>query len=146
MANDPVTRAASRETRSIRPEEHLTWFRRTREAMGRTSWVAEIDGLVIGQVRFAKLDEGWELHYGLDPVARGRGWSSGMVTEGLRRLAESGRTGDVFAVVHPANEVSRRSLAKLGFLPDDAGRAAAAGACLPDGFTAYVRAGGTAPR
>lgn len=146
MANDPVTRAASRDTRSIRPDEHLAWFRRTREIMGPTSWVAESEGLVIGQVRFAPLGEGWELHYGLDPAARGRGWSSPMVAEGLRRLAATGATGDVYAVVHSTNEASRRSLAALGFVPDDCGAAAAAGVRLPDGFNAYVRAGEPAPR
>ena len=146
MANDPVTRAASRARRSIRPDEHLAWFGRTHEAMGPTSWVAESDGLVVGQVRFAPLGEGWELHYGLDPAARGRGWSSPMVAEGLRRLAATGATGDVFAVVHLTNEASRRSLAALGFVPDDAGVATAAGVRLPEGFNAYVRAAEPAPR
>lgn len=146
MANDPVTRAASRNTRSIRPDEHLAWFGRTREAMGRTSWVAERDGLVVGQVRFSPLGDDWELHYELDPAARGRGWSSPMVAEGLRRLAATGATGDVHAAVHRMNEASRRSLAALGFVPDDPGAAAAAGVRLPDGFDAYVRAGEPAPR
>ena len=146
MANDPVTRATSRETRSIRPDEHLAWFGRTRETMGRTSWVAERDGLVVGQVRFSPLGDGWELHYGLDPAARGRGWSSPMVAEGLRRLAATGETGAIYAVVHPTNEASRRSLTALGFVPDDSGAAAAAGVRLPDGFDAYVRAGEPAPR
>lgn len=146
MANDPVTRAASRDTRSIRPDEHLAWFGRMREVMGPTSWVAESEGLVIGQVRFAPLEEGWELHYGLDPAARGRGWSSPMVAEGLRRLAATGATGDVFAVVHPANVASRRSLASLGFVPLDAGAAVGAGVQLPDGFNAYVRMAAAAPR
>lgn len=146
MANDPVTRAASRATRSIRPDEHIVWFGRTREAMGLTSWVAESGGLVIGQVRFAPLGEAWELHYGLDPAARGRGWSSPMVAEGLRRLAATGATEDVYAVVHPTNEASRRSLAALGFVPDDPAAAAAAGVRLPKGFNAYVRAGKPAPR
>ena len=146
MANDPTTRAVSRDTRSIRPAEHLAWFGRTREVMGRTSWVAESEGLVIGQVRFAPLGEGWELHYGLDPAARGRGWSSPVVAEGLRRLAATGGTGDVYAIIHPENEASRRSLAALGFVPGDSGGAAAAGVRLPRGFQAYVRAGEPAPR
>lgn len=146
MANDPVTRAASRMTRSIRPDEHLAWFGRTREAIGRTSWVAEHEGLVVGQVRFAPLGDDWELHYGLDPSARGRGWSSPMVAEGLRRLAATGATGDIHAVVHATNEASRRSLAALGFVPDDPGAAAAAGVRLPEGFDAYVRSVEPAPR
>lgn len=138
MANDPVTRAASRNPRSIRPDVHLAWFGRTREAMGPTSWVAESEGLVIGQVRFAPLGEGWELHYGLDPAARGRGWSSPMVAEGLRRLAATGATGDVYAVVHPTNEASRRTLVALGFVPDSAGSAARTGLRPRDGLKAYV--------
>ena len=146
MANDPTTRAASRDTHSIHPNEHLAWFGRTREVMGGTSWVAECEGLVVGQVRFAPLSEGWELHYGLDPSARGRGWSSTMVAEGLRRLAATGATGDVFAVVHPANVASRRSLATLGFVPADAVVAVLADVQLPVGFNAYVRAAAAPPR
>ena len=137
MANDPNTRAASREPRSICPQEHLEWFRRMRDFAGPTFWVAEVDGLVVGQVRFMALAVGWELNYGLDPIARGLGWSTPMVREGLRRLRSEGREGPVFAVVHISNEASRSNLAKVGFLPDEAGMAVAAGVRLPDGFSAY---------
>lgn len=140
MANDPVTREGSREQRLIRPEEHLDWLQNRRVSDGSTWWVAEVDGLVVGQVRFSALGVGWELNYGLDPAARGHGWSTSMVREGLRRLSAAGRVGPVFAVVHVDNQASRRSLATLGFLPDDAGRATAAGARVPDGFTAYLLA------
>ena len=146
IANDPATRAASRDSRNIRPDEHLAWFGRTRAAMGPTSWVAESSGLVIGQVRFAPLADGWELHYGLEPAARGRGWSAPMVAGALERLAATGADGDVFAVIHPTNEASRRSLAGLGFVPDDAGRAVEVGVRLPEGFSAYVRPVAPAPR
>ena len=142
MANDPVTRAGSREPNLIRPQEHLDWFRRMRASAGSTWWVAEVDDLVVGQIRFSALGEGWELNYGLDAAARGHGWSTPMVREGLRGLAAEGRDGPVFAVVHVDNEASRRSLATLGFAPDDAGRALAAGARVPDGFTAYLLAEG----
>ena len=140
MANDPETRAGSREARSIRPDEHLDWFRHVRDRAGATFWVAEIEGLVVGQVRFMPNSGGWELNYGLDPIARGLGWSAPMVREGLRRLAASPAPGDVFAVVGVANEPSRRCLTGLGFLPADAARVAASGVRLPDGFAAYVLA------
>jgi UDP-2,4-diacetamido-2,4,6-trideoxy-beta-L-altropyranose hydrolase len=146
MANDPLTRTNSREGRSIGPEEHLTWFRGVRDSGRATFWVAEVEGLVVGQVRFTELDDAWELSYGLDPIGRGRGWSTPMVEEGLRRLRMSGRAGNVFAVVHAANAASRHSLSALGFRPDEQGRARAAGARLPDGFAAYLLVEGSLPQ
>ena len=138
IANDPVTRAGSRVGRRIRPEEHADWFGRTRAAMGATFWVAEVEGLVVGHVRFSPLAEGWELNYGLDPAARGLGWSGPMVRDALRSLAAGGGPGPVVAVVHGSNEASRRSLTRLGFRADGTGRAEQAGASVPDGFAAYI--------
>jgi UDP-2,4-diacetamido-2,4,6-trideoxy-beta-L-altropyranose hydrolase len=139
MANDPVTRAGSREVRAIRPDEHLAWFSTTREQCDGTFFVAEVDGLVVGQVRFTPIADGWELHYGLDPIARGRGWSSELVREGLRRLP-AGRAGKVVAVVGVRNEPSQRALSGLGFRPASADETAASGARVPDGFSAYLLA------
>jgi len=137
MANDPATRAASRDTNEVRPDEHLVWFSATRERCGDTFFIAEIDGLVVGQVRFTPLAEAWELHYGLDPIARGRGWSSELVRQGLHRLAPK-RAGGVVAVVKVGNEPSRRTLAELGFRLAPGSEIAATGARVPDGFTAYL--------
>jgi UDP-2,4-diacetamido-2,4,6-trideoxy-beta-L-altropyranose hydrolase len=134
MANDPVTRAGSRDAQAIGPDEHVGWLRR---AVGRADgmfWIGEVDGLAVGQVRFTRLDSAWELHYGLDPIARRRGWSASLVRQGLQRLPQ----GPVFAVVGVENEPSRRTLATLGFRPTDPRDGAPSDLRIPEGFSAYL--------
>ena len=144
MASDPETRANSREARPIAPAEHLAWFGRLRADARTACWVAESDGLVVGQVRLSPLTAGWELNYGLDPIGRGRGWSGPMVSDALRMVASS-RTGPVIAVVQTRNVASARALTAVGFRPDEQGRGAeAAGARVPAGFTAYLLHAGQA--
>jgi spore coat polysaccharide biosynthesis predicted glycosyltransferase SpsG/RimJ/RimL family protein N-acetyltransferase len=138
IANDPVTRSESRNGCRIGPEEHSDWFDGVLRRSGTTFWVAESDGLVIGHVRFEELGTAFELSYGLDPIARGLGWSRTLVEQGLRRL-RSIRDLPVVAVAHEANHVSRRVLEGAGFASDPGGaRATALGARVSPGFAAYL--------
>jgi UDP-2,4-diacetamido-2,4,6-trideoxy-beta-L-altropyranose hydrolase len=134
MANDPVTRVGSRDARAIEPVEHVGWLRRALGSIDRMFWIGEVDGLAVGQVRFTQLDGAWELHYGLDPIARGRGWSASLVRQGLQRLPP----GPVFAVVGVGNEPSRRTLVALGFQPTDPRDGAPSNLRIPEGFAAYL--------
>jgi spore coat polysaccharide biosynthesis predicted glycosyltransferase SpsG/RimJ/RimL family protein N-acetyltransferase len=138
IANDPVTRSRSRNGSRIGPEEHSDWFDGVLRRSGTPFWVAESDGLVIGHVRFEDLGTAFELSYGLDPIARGLGWSRTLVEQGLQRL-RSIRDLPVVAVAHESNHVSRRVLEGAGFASDPGGaRATALGARVSPGFTAYL--------
>lgn len=138
MANDPETRSASRNARGVRPEEHLAWLEGALEGGQAPFWVAVSDGLVVGQVRFADLGRAWELGYGLDPIARGLGWSAPLVAEGVRRV-RAFRDDPIVAVVGELNVVSHRALQSLGFRPDPEGqRSRAFGAQVGAGFSAYL--------
>lgn len=138
IANDPVTRAASRSTDVIGPDEHLTWLQSVLRGGQTPFWVAESAGLVVGQVRFADLGDAWELGYGLDPIARGLGWSASLVAEGIRRV-RGHRDIPIVAVVGDGNEISRHMLRGLGFRSDpDAQRSRALGAKVAAGFFAYL--------
>ncbi len=138
MANDPVSRSGSRNDRRILPDEHIDWFDAALERSAGTFWVAESDGLAIGHVRFEDLGTAFELSYGLDPIARGLGWSRRLVEQGLQRL-RTVRDLPVVAVAHQSNQVSRRVLEYAGFSPDPGGeRAVALGTRVESGFTAYL--------
>lgn len=138
IANDPATRAASRTTQAIGPDEHLAWLQSVLRRGQAPFWVAESGGLVVGQVRFADLGEAWELGYGLDPIARGLGWSAPLVTEGIRRVREH-RDAPIVAVVGDGNEISHHMLQGLGFRSDPEGRRSRAlGARVGAGFSAYL--------
>jgi UDP-2,4-diacetamido-2,4,6-trideoxy-beta-L-altropyranose hydrolase len=138
IANDPETRASSRHVQRIGPAVHLAWLDRTLRTGEETFWVAESDGLVVGQVRFSDVGGAWELNYALDPVVRGRGWSKLLVAEGIRMIRK--RSGaPILAVVNGENMASRRTLLGLGFVPDpEALRARAFGARVEAGFSTYL--------
>jgi spore coat polysaccharide biosynthesis predicted glycosyltransferase SpsG/RimJ/RimL family protein N-acetyltransferase len=143
MANDPDTRAGSRETSTIRPDEHLEWFEHRREVDRGTFWIAEDGDLVVGQVRFSRISDAWEVSFALEAAARGFGLSEGMLSEGIRRLwaelRDSGGPNTVVGVVHESTEASRRVFDKLGFRQDlTAAEARSLGAKVGRGFTAYV--------
>ncbi len=138
IANDPLTRAASRSTDAIGPDEHLTWLQSVRRGGQAPFWVAESAGLVVGQVRFTDLGNAWELGYGLDPIARGLGWSAPLVAEGIRNVRKH-RDATIVAVVGDGNEISRHMLRGLGFQTDPEGRRSRAlGAQVAAGFSAYL--------
>jgi spore coat polysaccharide biosynthesis predicted glycosyltransferase SpsG/RimJ/RimL family protein N-acetyltransferase len=139
IANDPVARSGSRNDSMILPEEHRDWFDAALRRSGAPFWVAESDGLIVGHVRFEDLGTAFELNYGLDPIARGLGWSRTLVEQGLQRLRMI-RDCPVVAVAHESNQVSRRVLEGAGFALDTDGvRAIALGARVSPGFTAYLR-------
>ncbi len=138
IANDRGARSGSREPGGIAPWEHLAWFEKALSRVGNTFWVAEVDGLVVGHVRFERLAAAWELSYGLDPVVRGHGWSRPLVEEGVRRLRALGGL-PVVAVTHEANVASQRVLEAAGFDRDpDGHRLSGLGAEAPAGFRAYL--------
>lgn len=138
IANDPLSRSASRSTGPIGPEEHLAWIGSVLQGGQAPFWVAESGGLVVGQVRFADLGEAWELGYGLDPIARGLGWSAPLVAEGIRRVRRR-RDAPIVAVVGDGNQVSHHMLRGLGFQSDPEGRTSRAfGARVEAGFSAYL--------
>jgi UDP-2,4-diacetamido-2,4,6-trideoxy-beta-L-altropyranose hydrolase len=138
IANDPKTRAGSREAHRIEPAVHLAWLEGILGGVEETFWVAELDGLVVGQVRFSDLGGAWELNYALDPVARGRRWSKLMVAEGIRSIRRR-REAPIVAVVKGDNVESLRALLALGFVLDpEALRARALGVRVGAGFSAYL--------
>ncbi len=143
MANDPDTRASSRETSAIRPDEHLDWFEHRREVDRGTFWVAEDGDLVVGQVRFSRVSGAWEVSFALEAAARGFGLSEGMIREGIRRLRahcrDAGGPTTVVGVVHESNGTSRRIFDKLGFRQDlTEAEACSLGSKVGRDFTAYV--------
>lgn len=138
MANDPVTRSMSRSGALISPDRHLEWFARLTPVARRTFWVAELHGVVVGQVRFDARRDGWELSYALEPSVRGRGLSTGLLAGGIR-LLRSHNPRPIVGVVSDANTASHRIFRRLGFTVDpDGARAQEFGAEVGPGFSAYL--------
>jgi len=138
IANDAETRSMSRGTDRVEPDEHLAWFSRCRERDGATFWIAEVHGLPVGQIRLHRSGSSWEVSYALEAAARGMGWATAIVREGVRRLRETDQ-GTVIAVVRADNIASHRVFRRLGFDHDADGAAARGlGASVEPGFSAYL--------
>jgi RimJ/RimL family protein N-acetyltransferase len=117
--NDPTTRAASRHTGEISPEEHVLWLERVLDDPDRHLLIAELDSKPAGQVRFDSLGSGdYKISVSIDPAVRGAGLSVELVRAGLdwlwRRAADASR---VIAEVRRGNDRSIRTFEAAGFLP-----------------------------
>jgi UDP-2,4-diacetamido-2,4,6-trideoxy-beta-L-altropyranose hydrolase len=111
---DPVVRAMSFDGPVNDWRSHLTWFdRKIADATSRI-FIAEVDGLPVGQIRFDREADEAVLSYSLDHLVRGRGFSAWLVSAGLRAIAPT--SARVRALVKQENAVSRRVFEKLGWI------------------------------
>lgn len=113
--NEPLVRLQSMETKSIAYEDHLNWFQKSLNEPGTVLLLFEVESLPIGQVRFVRGADFWELNYSLDEIVRGRGWGKHMVKLALDWLSVNGRSGTVNARVKSSNEASLKILNDCGF-------------------------------
>ena len=118
-ANDPLVRRHAFVPGAIDPETHRAWFRKRVNAPEQCRlYVVESDeGVPVGQVRFERSGESWEVHYGLDMKFRGRGIGGRLLASALdafRREREC-RSAKIFGRVKPENKPSSRVFRKLGF-------------------------------
>jgi len=107
--NDPLTRAASRQTEAISVEDHAKWLVDTIAHTDRRLMVAEIDGEPVGTIRL-DIDSFCELSWTVSPKARQRGVGRRMVEEMIQMLALPMR-----AVVRKTNLASRKIALACGF-------------------------------
>ncbi len=116
-ANDPATRRNALVPGKIDAATHKQWFeRRLNNPEGCRIYIAETaDAVPAGQIRFERVEGGWEVHYALAPDFRGLGLGREMLEEALATFA--GEVGDVLVVgrVKSDNHASLRIFESLGF-------------------------------
>ena len=118
--NDPVTRAGSRDTGEVGPEQHRAWLAATLADPGRHLLVAQDDAGDVGTLRWDQVGEGeWEVSLTVAPERRGRGSASPLRCAGEDWLAEQEpATHTMLAAVHVDNSASQRLFDSAGYLPD----------------------------
>lgn len=84
--NDPATRANSRNSTEITPQEHATWLATKLANSDCQLMIAENDGFPVGTVRADWNGKTWELSWTVGRNARGRGHGRAMVMEMTRSL------------------------------------------------------------
>jgi UDP-2,4-diacetamido-2,4,6-trideoxy-beta-L-altropyranose hydrolase len=117
-ANDPLVRRNAFNPGTIDPVTHHAWFcGRLRDIEHCRLYVVEThDGLPVGQVRFERAGEAWEVHYGLDARCRGRGIGAALLKTALLSFAATMAGSEIFGRVKPENNPSRRVFQRLGFV------------------------------
>jgi UDP-2,4-diacetamido-2,4,6-trideoxy-beta-L-altropyranose hydrolase len=116
-ANDPVTRRNGFSPESIQAATHKIWFSdRLRNRDGCRLYIIETsEGISLGQVRFERHNESWEVHYALAPVFRARGLGRPLLEAALLKLRAEKSCTSVFGRVKSDNHSSRKIFESLGF-------------------------------
>jgi RimJ/RimL family protein N-acetyltransferase len=116
-ANDPLVRRNAFTTDTIDAAEHHAWFgRRMKDTERCRLYVIETaTGLPIGQVRFQKEGDSWEVHYSLDATVRGRGLAKPMLTTAIQALRSIAPEAVLFGRVKSSNAASSHVFQALGF-------------------------------
>ena len=123
LANDPVTRQNSFNTNRITLSDHSAWLR---SRLGATQWcriyvVATASGLNVGQVRFERVKNSWEIGFSLSPLFRGRGMGSALLDAAINNFSRHVPGATLVGLVKRENIVSRKVFERLGFIATDCG-------------------------
>lgn len=118
--NDPETRQASFQARSIPLAEHRAWFMAALEDPHRRLIIAEAP-VPVGITRFDAIGGGrWTVHINLAPQWRGRGLAAEVLRRATQWLVEHDTVNEIIAVVRVTNDRSRRAFESAGFQRDEA--------------------------
>jgi UDP-2,4-diacetamido-2,4,6-trideoxy-beta-L-altropyranose hydrolase len=114
--NEPAAVSMSLNARPITWNEHVAWLDVRLESDDHQFFIAEADGLPVGQLRLDYRGDQALVSYSLDSLVRGRNWSAWLVAEALlhaRRIPVNGFE----ALVKNENAISRKVFTRLGWVP-----------------------------
>jgi RimJ/RimL family protein N-acetyltransferase len=118
-ANDPATRAASRDHAQIAPADHHRWLEQRLAAPGEARlWIGEVEGHPIGVVRFERRTPMVvEVAITVAPKARGRGLARPLLDAGIAAARDVFGSVTILADVLPQNRASLALFTGAGFTP-----------------------------
>jgi len=116
LANQPSVRRNSLHTAPIPLEDHQAWFASRWQSPDTRIWVMEFEGLLLGQVRYQRVDlQMAEISYSVAPAFRRRGLGTRLIAGTWRQTAADMGLRWLRAVVREENEASASTFRKLGF-------------------------------
>jgi RimJ/RimL family protein N-acetyltransferase len=114
--NDPVTRAWSRGSAAVEPDEHADWLHGVLASAGRHLLVVACGGEPAGTVRFDQAEPGvWEVSVALAPERRGRGLAGPILAAAEAHLRARHPVRTLLAGVHRDNAASRALFTRAGY-------------------------------
>lgn len=117
--NQPFVRHASRNTDFISLANHLTWFEKNISTSNSELFIASVDNVSIGVLRFdyEKNSSLAEVSIYLRKSSIGRGLGTALLTAGIVWIKNNKNDVEkIIAVVHPKNFASQRAFLRAGFL------------------------------
>lgn len=116
-ANDPTTRRNGFSSELISPATHRIWFRnKLRDLDDCHLYIVETaNNIVVGQVRFERSEQAWEVHYALAPIFRGRGLGIPLLKAALLKFRADENNTLIFGQVKACNHSSRKILTPFEF-------------------------------
>ncbi len=116
-ANDPVVRESSFNPQFIDEISHRKWFsqRLQNYETCRLYIVETVDGLPIGQARFERHQNEWEIHYSMCAIARGKQLGKVMLNAAIRQFETEFSKEQLFGRVKIENLASQKLFKNLAF-------------------------------
>jgi RimJ/RimL family protein N-acetyltransferase len=119
--NDPDAVTFSVSRRRVDPAEHARWLASRLAEPEPRLWIAEEDGVPVGQVRVDVRDGVGTVSVAVAPDNRGRGLGSAMLGAMVAQVAGDGAISVLQALVRPDNAASLRAFEKVGFRVQEPG-------------------------
>jgi len=88
-ANDPEVRNNAVNNEPIIYENHLEWFNKKINSTESIIFIAYLNETPIGQIRFDKNNDDWQIDYLIDSIHRGKGFGKEIVWEGMKIMNKS---------------------------------------------------------
>lgn len=116
-ANEPGVRTAAFDSNPIPWSTHQEWYRRKLAEENALLFVAEIEGLPVGQVRFDFGEKSceWEIDVSVAPESRGLGIGTEMLIKAVAAFRTARACATATAWVKKDNTASRKTFEKVGF-------------------------------
>ncbi|NOS67203.1 MAG: UDP-2,4-diacetamido-2,4,6-trideoxy-beta-L-altropyranose hydrolase [Candidatus Peribacteraceae bacterium] len=115
-ANDPVIRESSFSPDQISWETHKKWIEGKLADKNSKIFIGMDGDRPVGQIRFDIRNDGdAEIDIHLAPEARGKGYGTPLIEEGLKRFFKATTSGAVHAFAKTDNDASRKAFLKAGF-------------------------------
>jgi len=117
--NHPLTRAVSRDGRTIQLETHLQWWHHTLEDPARYLFIAQVGCIDVGVLRLDLDGDRAEVSIYLDPSYTGLGLGPWLLRAAQRHAARELMLRSLTADIRPGNRASESAFATAGFSRGD---------------------------